>query len=60
MNIDWIPIFVGTFIAALSGYLAIRFMMEIISKTSLKYFAVYVFLLGGFVLMDQYFFRVIF
>lgn len=54
------PIFVGTLVAAMSGYLAIRFMMEIISKASLKYFAVYVFVLGGLVLMDQYFFRIIF
>jgi undecaprenyl-diphosphatase len=60
VNLDWTPILIGTLVAAVSGYLAIRLMMDIISKHSLKYFAVYVFILGGVVLMDQYFFRIIF
>lgn len=55
VTIDWMPIIVGTVVAAISGYLAIRLMMQIIAKQSLKIFAVYVFVLGTLVLLDQYF-----
>lgn len=55
MEIEWMPIIVGTVVAAIFGYLAIRIMMEVIAKHSLKYFAVYVFILGTFVLLDQNF-----
>lgn len=53
--VEWVPVLIGTLAAAISGYLAIRLMMQIISKYSLKYFSVYVFILGAFVLIDQNF-----
>ena len=49
------PIMAGTLAAGLSGYFAIKLMMELIAKKSLKIFSVYVFILGGFVLIDQFF-----
>lgn len=60
LNIEWIPVIIGTIVAAVSGYLAIRFMMEMIAKKSLKYFSIYVFILGGIVLLDQYIFGWVF
>jgi undecaprenyl-diphosphatase len=60
LSIEWTPVIIGTLVAAASGYFAIRFMMEVITKKSLKYFSVYVFVLGGLVLLDQYFFGYVF
>lgn len=50
---DLFPVAVGTIAAAISGFIAIKFMLEIIAKRSLKIFSIYVFVLGGFVLLDQ-------
>lgn len=49
------PVILGAIAAAISGYFAIKLMMEIIQKKSLKIFSVYVFILGTFVLVDQIF-----
>jgi len=53
LEIDVIPVAVGTIAAAASGFLAIKFMLDMISKRSLKIFSVYVFVLGALVLVDQ-------
>ncbi len=50
---DWLPIALGVAVAAISGYLAIRFMLRIISKISLNWFALYVILLGILVIALQ-------
>jgi undecaprenyl-diphosphatase len=47
------PDLLGTLLAAVSGYLAIRFMVRRIVKRSLKPFAIYVWVLGGMILFDQ-------
>ncbi len=52
--IDWLPTIIGTVCAAISGYFAVRFMLALISKKKLYGFAVYVAILGIFVLLDQY------
>jgi undecaprenyl-diphosphatase len=49
------PLIAGIIAAGLSGYFAIKFMLKIFSKVSLKYFSVYVFILGAFVLIEQIF-----
>jgi len=41
-----VPTIVGVVVAAISGYLAIRFMLRLINKVSLNWFALYVALLG--------------
>lgn len=47
----------GFLAALISGYLAVRFMLKVISTGSLKGFAYYVFLVGSIVLVDQIFFN---
>lgn len=53
-SIGWLPMGIGFLIAAISGYLAIRFMVGIIKKGKLKWFAVYVFVLGIILIVDQF------
>ncbi|WP_232697726.1 undecaprenyl-diphosphate phosphatase [Brevibacillus daliensis] len=49
------PMLVGTLFAAITGYIAIRWMMKIISQGSLKIFAYYVGALGAIILVLQAF-----
>ncbi len=53
-TIQWAPLIVGTICAAITGYIAIRFMLALISKKRLWGFAIYVAALGLFLLADQY------
>lgn len=50
-----IPMLVGTLLAAFAGYVAIRWMLRIISNGSMKGFAIYVWILGVIILALQYF-----
>jgi undecaprenyl-diphosphatase len=50
---DMLAILCGMAVAAVSGYLAIRFFLKIIAKTSLYWFALYVVLLGIAVIFMQ-------
>ncbi len=54
-----LPIVCGCITAAISGYLAIRFMVKIIENKKLKWFAFYVFALGLFLIGDQFIFHLI-
>lgn len=54
------PTIVGTLCAAASGYFAVRFMLNLISKKKLYGFAIYVAALGALVLLDQLVFHVVF
>lgn len=54
VEIDWIPAIVGTVCAAIAGYIAIKFMLSLIQRKRLYGFAVYVALLGVFVLLNQF------
>jgi len=56
MGADLMPTLLGMAAAAVSGYLAVRFMLKIFSKVSLKIFSYYVFVLGALILVDQIFF----
>ena len=47
------PTIIGILVAAVSGYLAIRFMLRLISSVTLNWFALYVALLGVLVLIMQ-------
>ena len=57
---DWGCVIVGTIVAAVSGYFAIRWMLKLITKKSLKGFIIYVAALGVLVLCDQLIFNVFF
>ncbi len=48
-----LPMAVGIVLAAVSGYLAIRYMLKLINRISLNWFALYVFVLGAAVLALQ-------
>lgn len=48
-----LPLVVGTIVAGVVGGFAVKFAMDVIKKSSLKYFAFYVFGLGALVLLDQ-------
>lgn len=50
---DWPAIIVGMVVAGVSGYLAIRFMLRIIARISLNWFALYVIVLGILVIVLQ-------
>ncbi len=51
---------VGVVAAAVSGFLAIRWMLRLVQRTSLKWFALYVAIIGLLVLADQLFFHMFF
>lgn len=59
-NINWAPIALGVAVAAISGVFAIKFMLRIIKKSSLKGFSIYLFIIGTLVLVDQLFFNMFF
>lgn len=44
----------GSLAAALAGYASIKYMLQILRKGKIKYFAYYVFALGALVIVDQY------
>ena len=48
------PMVCGFIAAAVSGYLAIRFMVDVIKKGKLRWFSVYVFILGTVLILDQF------
>lgn len=48
-----VPTLVGILVAAISGYIAIRFMLSLISRVSLNWFALYVAILGVLILVLQ-------
>lgn len=50
-----IPLIVATLSAALSGYYAIKWMLRVIQKGSLKVFSIYVWILGIGILIAQFF-----
>lgn len=54
------PMAAGMAAAAVSGYIAIRFMLKVFSKSSLKLFSYYVFVIGALILADQFFLNIIF
>ncbi len=51
---EWLQTGIGTVCAGVAGYFAVRFMLALIAKRRLYGFAIYVAILGIFVLLDQY------
>lgn len=58
-TIGVLPIMIGFVAAAVSGYFAIRAMVNIIKRGKLRYFSYYVFALGAVLLIDQFFLHMI-
>jgi undecaprenyl-diphosphatase len=53
VSIDIWPVLIGMVVAAVSGYLSIKFMLKVFSKASLKIFSYYVFILGILIVIEQ-------
>lgn len=56
-SVEWGAVIAGMIAAGVSGYYAIRFMLNFFKKRSLNIFAVYVGILGILILIDQLFFQ---
>ena len=54
-----VPMIIGFLVSAISGYLAIRFMIDVIKKGKLRWFSYYVFVLGSVLIVDQFFLHMI-
>lgn len=54
-GIGVMPLIIGALVAAISGFFAVRFMLKLISEKKLYGFAIYVAVLGIFVICDQLF-----
>ena len=48
------PVLVGFFVAMISGYFAIKFMLKIVASSKLRYFAYYLIVVGVLIFVDQY------
>lgn len=57
-NISALPILIGVLSAAVFGFIAIKGMLVLIRKISMKWFALYTFLLGTFLLLDKFVFKI--
>lgn len=56
----WAAAIAGMIVAGVSGYLAIRWMLSLIQRVSLKWFGLYTAVLGALVLLDQLAFGLVF
>lgn len=54
-DLELLPTLVGVVVAGVTGYLAIRFMLKLMTKVSLNWFALYVAILGVAILAMQLF-----
>ncbi|MDO4357519.1 MAG: undecaprenyl-diphosphate phosphatase [Clostridia bacterium] len=54
VSVGLAPTLIGMAAAAISGFLAIKFMLTVIRKISFNWFALYTFLLGAFLLVNRY------
>ncbi|WP_027725054.1 undecaprenyl-diphosphate phosphatase [Tuberibacillus calidus] len=53
-QVSFVPLLIATLSAALFGYLAIQWMIDFVKRRSLKLFAIYVWILGGLILILQW------
>lgn len=59
-SINWTSTLLAMLVAAVSGFIAIKFMLKIIRRCPMRYFAIYTGILGIYVLIDQYFLHLLF
>ena len=59
-SINWASTLIAMAVAAVSGFLAIKFMLKIIRRCPMRSFAIYTGILGIYVLLDQYFLHLLF
>ena len=56
-SFDWTLILAGMVSAGVSGYFAVRFMLNFFRRRSMRVFSIYVAVLGIFILLDQLIFQ---
>jgi len=59
-DVNWLAVVLGMVFAAVAGFVAVKFMLALITRHKLYGFAVYVGILGALVLIDQLAFNVFF
>jgi undecaprenyl-diphosphatase len=59
-GVETLPLIIGMLAAGISGYFAVKFMLKVFSKASLKVFSYYVFILGILIIADQFIFKIVF
>lgn len=52
-GVEPVPMLVGTLVAAVSGFAAVKFMLRLLTQGSIRVFSYYVWALGGLILVDQ-------
>ena len=57
-DITLVPTLLGVVAAAVFGFIAIKGMLKLIRRVSMKWFALYTFLLGTFLLLDKFVFKI--
>jgi len=55
----WLAPLIGVLVAAASGYFAIRWMLRLVQRVSLRWFALYTGALGALVLLDHFVFHLL-
>ena len=60
VGVDWLNVTIGTLVAAISGFFAIKLMIKLIVNKNLNVFAIYTLVLGILVLLDQFAFTLVF
>lgn len=59
VGVGFVPTAIAMAAAAVSGFVAIKFMLAVIRKISLNWFALYTFLLGAFLLINRYIYPIL-
>ena len=59
VSIGLTPTLIAMAAAAISGFIAIKFMLAVIRKISFNWFALYTFLLGAFLLINRYIYQIL-
>ena len=59
-EINWATTLLAVAVSAVAGFIAIKFMLRMIRRCPLKYFAIYTAILGAYVLLDQYWLHILF
>lgn len=54
-GISPMTLLLGSLTAAVVGYFSIKYMIALLKKRKMKYFSYYVFIIGGLVIIDQFF-----
>lgn len=60
VGVEPVVLIAGMLAAGISGYVAVKFMMDFFRKASLKVFSYYVFALGALIILDQFVFNIVF